>query len=108
MLLIFVVPGLAAAVAVGSAGLKIAWYIGTAGLVFAADVLADSVFMALRELGSNTSNEPLLTLFVMLIVDIGMIAAAASTGKRCLACQSRIHPKATRCPKCQTAIPLTE
>jgi predicted amidophosphoribosyltransferase len=64
--------------------------------------------MALRTLGKDTSNEPLVTLITMLIVDVAMVAIAANTGKKCPACQSRIHPKATRCPRCQTAIALTE
>jgi tRNA(Ile2) C34 agmatinyltransferase TiaS len=91
-------------VAVGSAGRKIAWYIGTASLVFSVDVLTGSVFMALRTLEKDTSMEPIANLIAMVIVDVAMVAIAANTGKKCPACQTRIHPKATRCPKCQTAI----
>ena len=99
MLLIFVAPGIAAAVSIGSTARKVAWYAGTAALVFLADVITALVVRLTHGLNLS-SNEPLVATFVMLIVNVGMIAAAASSGKKCPSCQSRIHPEATRCPKC--------
>jgi hypothetical protein len=99
ILLIFVAPGMAAALAIGSGMRKLLWYAGTAVLVFGAAILISFVGGFLQVV--NASNAPLIGTYTMLIVDIFMIAAATSTGKECPACHSRIDPKTTRCAKCQ-------
>jgi hypothetical protein len=99
MLLIFVLPGIAAAVAVGGVGRKIAWYAGAASLVFLVDIVVSAAFMTP---GMNQGNESLVSAITMLVAGIVIIAIAGSGGRKCHACRSRIHAKATRCPKCQT------
>lgn len=102
MLLIFLFPAIAATIAVGSAGRKIAWYLGTVALVFFVDIFSGAVFMAESRMGKESPGaESLVTPFAMLVTNILIIAVAGSSGKKCSACQSRIHPKATRCPRCQ-------
>lgn len=40
------------------------------------------------------------TVLGVLFGPFAWLAAAIDTGKECPHCRSRIHPKATRCPKC--------
>jgi hypothetical protein len=103
IVLIFGVPGIAAAVAIGSTGKKLAWYAGSAGLAFFVDILIEAGYMLSRSATSppDQGQKELVVIFFMLLADVLMIARAATTGKRCAACQSRIHPKAIRCPRCQ-------
>jgi hypothetical protein len=110
--LIFALPSIAAFVAIGSAGKRLVWYAGTAGLVFFTDVLIGGMFTAYARanhfdaqtdtlLGLDAVQRSMVTWFGMLIVVVGMISVAANSGKKCRFCMSRIDPKATRCPKCQ-------
>lgn len=101
MLLTFVAPGIAAIVAIGSPMRKAAWYAVTAAMVFLTSIAVSFVVGFAQGVNGNNGLGPTIGLFTMLIVNIAMIAAAANTGKKCPACQSRIHPKAIRCPKCQ-------
>jgi hypothetical protein len=108
MFLIFILPSLAAFLAMGSAAKKLGWYFGTAALAFGADTFIGAGFLAQARLHGtppNIGSETLAEWFGMLIADILMIVIAANSGKKCPACLSRIHPKATRCPKCQIEIP---
>ena len=106
--LILILPAIAAAVGIGTIGKRIAWYAATATVVFFSSVVTLAVFRALDQIARSAGevrnpdpgNEELISVFIMLVAGILMIAAAGSGGKKCLACQSRIHPKATRCPKC--------
>jgi hypothetical protein len=103
MFLIFVAPVLGAFVAVGSAGKKLGWYLGTVAAVFAANILTGAAFLGQIRVGvtSDTSIETLLEWAAMLAANVAMTTLAANTGKRCPHCMSRIHPKARRCPHCQ-------
>src|SRR4051794_37229010 len=107
MLLIFVVRGIPAYIAFGTPLRKVGWYAGTAALTFFADVFAGAFGMAMKETGHSSGATELAALFMMLMADVAMIVWAANTGKRCGACQSRVHPKAIRCPKCQSHLVLT-
>jgi hypothetical protein len=100
ILLIFVAPAIGAALRIGSTRCKLLWYAGTAVSVFSAALVVCFVGGFVRLV--NASNAPLVGTFTMLIVDIVMVAAVTSTGKRCPACHSRIHRKASRCGRCQT------
>jgi hypothetical protein len=97
---IVVVPVIAAYLAIGTAGRKIAWYAGAVALVFVADVAVHGVFMALRAMGNDPSHEAGVTRLVLLFVDTFLISAASNTAARCPACNARSHPKDTRCRKC--------
>jgi len=106
MVLIFVLPGVVAAVASGGVGKKLAWYAGTAVLVFIADIVVSAAFMTPG--GTSTGSEHLVSAFVMFLAGIVMTAIAGSGGKKCPSCHSRIPNEATRCPKCQgTVMPET-
>ena len=105
ILLTFVVPAIAAIVAIGSPGTKVAWYVGTGVLAFFAAAIVDAMVI-LRAI--SLANEAVITILVMLAVNVAMIAMAASSGKKCQACRSRVHPRATRCPKCQANLTSTE
>jgi RNA polymerase subunit RPABC4/transcription elongation factor Spt4 len=102
MVLIFVLPGVAAAVAIGGVGKKLAWYAGTAALVFLAEIVVSAAFMTPG--GTSPGNEHLVSAFVMFLVGIVMTAIAGSGGKTCPSCHSRIPNEATRCPKCQGTV----
>jgi hypothetical protein len=105
----FLLPALAAFLAVGSAGKKLAWYAGTAALSIAADLFTGAISIAQAQANGTSPNfgpsQTLREWACMFIVNVIMIALAATSGKKCPACLSRIHPKAVRCPKCQTEIP---
>ena len=53
MLLIFVLPGVAALVAAGGVPLKLAFYLGTAALAFAAEIIIESAFIQYPTLAST-------------------------------------------------------
>jgi hypothetical protein len=108
MFLMFLLPALTAFLAVGSAKKKLGWYAGTAALSITADVFIGAVFIIqaqTRGMKPDFGVETLSEWAGMLAANVVMIVLAANSGKKCPACMSRVHPKATRCPKCQTEIP---